>query len=143
MSTSIDLAAAGQGVRSGRAPGLQRTATRSVAAGGKTIVASAGVIDESEETHFALAVDVLIAPHLEWLRFSGGMRIDLIRRAVKNPHVPAVCLPAGSARGVWKAFIGQGDATVVFGLKLVFGGAGLRIAALPELIDKTSTFIIC
>ena len=62
------------------------------------------------------------------------MRLDLVRRSVRDVDAAAVGLPAGNAGGVM--LVGVGDAAVVLFLELVLDGVRRGIAAQPELLDE-------
>src|SRR5271165_6839375 len=68
------------------------------------------------------------------------MRIDLIRRAVRNVNAPAVRSPPGDAG--CEVLVGVSDASVMFFFVLILWCVRSGVTAQPELFDERVTLFV-
>ena len=111
-------------------------------------------IDELEHDVGSNSVDVAIPPGLEGISLgfatplldtplvgtAGGVRLDLVGRAVHDIDPPAIGPPTLQAGRV--LLIGVSDAPVIFFLELVLRVTGVGIAPLPEGLNELFPLII-
>src|SRR5208282_6296123 len=100
------------------------------------------------------AVNVPVTPLLEGIsgsraaafriralvRPTAGVGIIFVRRTIHDVNPAAIRLPTGNAGG--EVLVAVSNAAVIFLFVLVFGAAGVRVAALPEIFDKRLALVV-
>src|SRR6202162_1984111 len=71
---------------------------------------------------------------------TGGVRLDLVCRAMNDVDAAAVRLPSGDARS--EVLVGISDAAVVLFLEFILDGVGSGVAAQPELLDELLALLV-
>src|SRR5262249_50415693 len=133
-----------------RQPGVghvkQRILARAVH--GHFVGAAVAIIHEFNFDFLADALQVTVAPYLEWIGRRGpaaflgsalvgtahGMGINTVGLPVHDVDAPAVGLPPGQARG--KMLVGVLDAPIMFVFVFVLRGIRRGVTTQPELLNK-------
>ena len=121
---------------------------------GHVVVAAHAGIDKLDVDVLADAFDVAVVPgfkgegrglaatlfHGAFIGTAAGMRLNAVRLAVSDIHVPAVGLPTRLAGG--KMLVGVGNPPVILFPVFVLRGIGVGVAPLPELLDEVVPLFI-
>src|SRR5271157_343804 len=100
------------------------------------------------------AINVTVAPILEgkrgslaasfrlraFVRPAAGVGINFVRRTVHDVNPATIRLPSRNAGS--KTLVGISNAAVIFLFELVFGAAGVGVAAVPEIFDKRLALVV-